>query len=214
MIRLVQGIDREKFPRDIDAMHRNRAEVFADRMGWEVDVVDGWEQDRFDDCNPLYLISIDSMTGAYCGSTRLLPTTGPNMLRDVFWSLLDEGETVASATIWEASRFSVDPAMEAARSANSLNRTTGELICGAFEVGLMAGLTHLVAVFDARMLRVFERANCHPDIIGTPRRIGCVTAYAGVFDVSEATLASVRAAAGITDTVLESTTAEAPCFVA
>jgi acyl homoserine lactone synthase len=136
------------------------------------------------------------------------------MLRDIFFSLLDEGETVASATIWEASRFSVDPAAEAERSPNRLNRTTGELICGAFEVGLMAGLTHLVAVYDARMARVFDRADCRAEVIGAPRRIGKVTAYAGFFEVSDDMLAHVRAAAGIEGSVLESATAEKLRFVA
>lgn len=208
MIRLIQGVDREKFPRDIDAMHRNRADVFANRLGWDVRVADDWEIDTFDFVNPLYLISIDARTGKYCGSTRLLPTTGPNMLRDVFSYLLDPGETIASATIWEASRFAVDPAKEGERSANRLNQTTGELLCGAFEIGIMAGLTHIVAVYDARMARVFERADCRAEIIGTPRQIGKVMAYTGFFEVTEDMLARVRSAAGITESVVETETAE------
>jgi N-acyl-L-homoserine lactone synthetase len=66
----------------MDAMFRNRASVFSERLGWEVTVKDGRERDVFDDENPLYLISVDPYTGAYWGSLRLLPTTGPNMLRD------------------------------------------------------------------------------------------------------------------------------------
>ncbi len=33
-------------------MFRNRAETFADRLGWEVVVKDGYERDMFDDANP------------------------------------------------------------------------------------------------------------------------------------------------------------------
>ena len=44
---------------------------------------------EFDDANPLYLVSVDPDTEEYWGSLRLLPTTGPNMLRDVFPQLLD-----------------------------------------------------------------------------------------------------------------------------
>jgi N-acyl-L-homoserine lactone synthetase len=64
----------------------------------------GYERDRFDDENPLYLVSVDPDTEEYWGSLRLLPTTGPNMLRDVFPQLLD-GDYIESATIWECSRI-------------------------------------------------------------------------------------------------------------
>ena len=105
MLKLIEGSYASLFPREMDAMFRNRAEIFGERLGWEVVVKNGYERDRFDDLNPLYLVSVDPATGAYWGSLRLLPTTGPNMLRDVFPQLLEEGEVVESATIWESSRI-------------------------------------------------------------------------------------------------------------
>lgn len=104
MLKLIEGSCASFFPREIDSMFRNRAEAFSDRLGWEVVVKDGYERDRFDDANPLYLVSVDPDTEAYWGSLRLLPTTGPNMLRDVFAQLLD-GDFIESATIWESSRI-------------------------------------------------------------------------------------------------------------
>ena len=104
MLKLIEGSYASFFPREINAMFRNRAETFAERLGWEVAVKDGYERDMFDDANPLYLVSVDPDTEEYWGSLRLLPTTGPNMLRDVFPQLLD-GDTVESATIWESSRI-------------------------------------------------------------------------------------------------------------
>ena len=89
MLKLIEGSYASFFPKEIDAMFRNRAETFSDRLGWEVVVKDGRERDVFDDANPLYLVSVDPDTEEYWGSLRLLPTTGPNMLRDVFPQLLD-----------------------------------------------------------------------------------------------------------------------------
>ena len=57
MLKLIQGSVASFFPKEMDAMFRNRAETFADRLGWEVVVKDGHERDRFDDTNPLYLVS-------------------------------------------------------------------------------------------------------------------------------------------------------------
>jgi N-acyl-L-homoserine lactone synthetase len=104
MLKLIEGSYASFFPKEIDAMFRNRAETFSDRLGWKEVVKDGYERDLFDDANPLYLVSVDPDTEEYWGSLRLLPTTGPNMLRDVFPHLLD-GEYIESATIWESSRI-------------------------------------------------------------------------------------------------------------
>jgi acyl homoserine lactone synthase len=116
----------------MDAMFRNRAETFSDRLGWEVVVKNGHEQDSFDDANPLYLVSVDPDSERYWGSLRLLPTIGPNMLRDVFPRLLEPGEIIESA------------------------------ILGIAEVAVLAGLTQIVSVFDARILRVLRTVGCSP----------------------------------------------------
>src|ERR1700721_1029065 len=88
-------------------MFRCRAQTFSERLGWEVVVRDGCERDRFDEENPLYFVSVDPRSREYCGSLRCLPTTGPNMLRDVFPALLKDDEAIESATIWECSRICV-----------------------------------------------------------------------------------------------------------
>lgn len=201
MITLIQGSQRGAFPREIDAMHRIRAQVFSERLGWDVEVKEGWEIDRFDDENPLYLVSVDPASKRVRGSLRLLPTTGPNMLRDVFDCLLP-GETIESATIWESTRFSVHQDFATERTANRLNYTTGELLAGIVEVGMVAGLTYVVSVYDARMARILKSAGCAAELIGKPQRIGEVMTYAGLFEINERMLMSIRDASGISSSVL------------
>ena len=99
MLKFIEGSRASLFPLEMDAMFRNRAVTFSERLGWDVTVKDGYERDEFDDANPLYLVSVDPNTNEYWGSLRLLPTTGPNMLRDVFSCLLQDGEFIESATI-------------------------------------------------------------------------------------------------------------------
>jgi len=202
MLKLIEGSYASFFPKEMDAMFRNRAAIFSERLGWEVVVKDGYERDVFDDSNPLYLVSVDPDTEDYRGSLRLLPTTGPNMLRDVFPHLLD-GDYLESATIWECSRICVgaahgQPERDGGRAAYVLS----ELILGIGEVAVAAGLTQIVAVFDARMLRVLKAVGCNPEIIGTPRPIGDVMCYAALFDTGEGQLKAFRAATGIDDSVL------------
>lgn len=201
MLKLIEGSYASFFPKEMDAMFRNRAETFSDRLGWEVIVKDGYERDVFDDANPLYLVSVDPGTEQYLGSLRLLPTTGPNMLRDVFPQLLD-GEYIESATIWEASRICTTPGRSQSEAGRSANQVLSELILGIGEVAVAAGLTQIAAVFDARIFRVLKAAGCNPQIIGTPRRIGGVMSYAGLFDAGEGPLKAFRAATGIERSVL------------
>ncbi len=108
MIRIINGIRRNQFPKDIDAMHRLRKRVFHDLLGWDVKVRDAWEIDDYDRANPLYVLSYGDK-GRLRGSLRLLPTLGPNMLDDTFPALLGDGPEIRSAAIWESSRFCIDP---------------------------------------------------------------------------------------------------------
>jgi acyl homoserine lactone synthase len=187
VVRIIERVDSNRHPQLMDKMFRMRAEVFSHRLGWEVNVIDGREIDRFDDADPLYLLSVDH-AGLLQGAVRLLPTTGPNMLRDVFATLMPGG-AVESPLIWESSRFAINPDAVAAtsrRDANHIvNRTTIELLCGIVEVCRKAGVEHVVSVFDARMARIFRAADCPFETIGTPARIGKVMAYAGLFEISD-----------------------------
>ena len=203
MLKLIEGSYASFFPKEMDAMFRNRAETFSGRLRWDVVVKNGYERDRFDDLNPLYLVSVDPDTEQYWGSLRLLPTTGPNMLRDVFPELLEDGEIVESSTIWESSRIcAVSAKGQPGRGHNGVNYVLNELVAGIGEVALIAGLTQIVSVFDARIYRVLKAVGCEPEIIGRPRRIGETTAFAGLFEPDPVRLAAFRAELGMGDSVL------------
>lgn len=204
MIRIVESCDRAINSALIDQMYRVRASVFSDRLGWDVEVRNGREIDRFDAEDPLYLLSIDEQTGQLQGSVRLLPTTGPNMLRDVFPILLG-GETVQSSLIWESSRFALNP--ELGRRGDDANlvvsKTTIELLCGIVEVCQNAGIPHVVSVYDTRMARIFKAASCSATVIGTPTRIGKIMTYAGIFEITDEMLIRLGEVGNISASVLE-----------
>ena len=76
------------------------------------------------------------------------------------------------------------------------------LLAGIGEVALIAGLTQMAAVFDARFFRILKASGCDPQIIGRPQRIGGTMSYAGLFDVGEGHLQAIRNTLGIEDSVL------------
>ena len=203
MLHIVETSNRLHFEPLIEEMFSLRARVFKDRLQWDVDVRDGKEIDRFDSEDPLYILSTNDETGRLEGSVRLLPTTGPNMLRDVFPVLLPDGMVVESPIIWESSRFCIEPDMDHI-GASRINRITTELLCGLVEVGQRANLSHIVSVYDARMARIFRASNCPAEVIGTPTRIGRVMTYAGLFEVSQSLWNDIAATGAITSPVLGS----------
>lgn len=186
MLKVIQSHQYDKNSELMDKMFRIRAKVFKERLDWEVEVKDGYERDYFDDLNPLYLLSVDD-EGELLGCLRLLPTTGPNMLRDVFNVLIPDGK-IESPLIWESSRFCINPDIRHnTRDTETafVNRVTIELLSGIAEVGLAAGLNFVVTVYDARMARLLKRVNCPADVVGGPIKIGKVMTYASLFEVSE-----------------------------
>jgi acyl homoserine lactone synthase len=207
MILAIEGVDRHAYPDLFDQMFRMRATVFADRLGWDVTVVDGREVDRFDAEDPLYLLCVDELTQELKGAVRLLPTTGPNMLRDVF-GVLVPGGSVESPLIWESSRFAINPELSVGPGRQDVNQfvntTTIELLCGLVEAAQLAGVEHIVSVFDARMARIFRAADCPYELIGVPARIGKTMTYAGLFEISDSMRRRLGDAGGLHAPVLAS----------
>jgi acyl homoserine lactone synthase len=200
MMLLIEPRTRSSFSGYIREMHRLRSRVFKDRLDWGVEVQDGLEADRFDQADATYLICIDAAQ-AVQGCVRLLPTLGPNMLRDTFPSLLGGRAAPAAADIWESSRFALDPT-EKPKRVGSLAPATYELFAGMIEFGLARSLIDIVTVTDLRIERILRRAGWPLRRISEPMTLGSTMALAGYLEVSVEALASVRAAGGIGGPVL------------
>jgi len=90
------------------AMFAARKRVFVDMLRWDLPVLDDmYEIDQFDTPAAEYLILLGD-EGEHRASARLLPTTGPHLLGDLYFWLCDEAVPRGPA-IWEISRFCVDP---------------------------------------------------------------------------------------------------------
>ncbi len=201
-VKLIQGARKTEFPAEIDAMFRLRKLVFADRLGWNVNVRNGWEIDVYDDADPLYLVACDH-GGVVRGSLRLMPTTGPTLLTDVFARSFSEPVDVRSASVWEGTRFCVQPDEENGSGRGSLNQATVELFVAMCEVSLMAGLSHIVGVYDPRLVRIYRRIGWSPEPLAESHAFPHGPIYVGLWDVSEEALALMQARNGLTCSVLE-----------
>jgi N-acyl-L-homoserine lactone synthetase len=199
MIYVVDSLNNHLHTDLLEDMFRLRKRVFHDRLGWEVEVQDGKEIDMFDHLDPAYIISVDD-DGHVVGCVRQLQTTGPHMLSDVFSSILDGEAPVRSSRVWEATRFCVDTQrlQMGGRGRNSISYVTSEVMIGALEYAMSAGVTDAIAVIDPVMNRVLHRSGNGPyDYLGSPKPMGKVVAMAGLIDCSEERVGRIREFAGI-----------------
>ncbi len=188
----------------VSDMFRLRRRVFADTLNWDVTTVGDFEIDKYDAYSPTYLV-VQNDAGKVCGCVRLLPSTGPTMLEEVFPILIGPGCYKSSNSVWESSRFAVDTEMGGRESARLISPYTLELFAGMLEYGLMNGWSHVVTVTDLRLERVLGIARWPLQRIGDEREIGTTMAVAGLVEISQAMLDNVRKTARITSSVLAKT---------
>jgi acyl homoserine lactone synthase len=131
--------------------HELRHQAFVDRLGYDVPSHDGLEWDQFDTPRATYIVV--ELAGRCAGVTRLVPTTAPYMLKDVFPELLPY-DPPAAPDIWEATRIAVDAALPASARDAALRA----LIVGVQRFGLAHGIRHYlglmpVAIFKRTLIR-------------------------------------------------------------
>ncbi|WP_051776978.1 acyl-homoserine-lactone synthase [Pseudorhizobium pelagicum] len=166
-----------------------RAQVFQDRLRWNVRVSGGQERDIFDRLQPTYLAAVtpDDMV---VGCVRLLPAHGPTMLSTVFSTLLSDGTVVDLCRCVEASRFCVDTARH--RDGSVLHNATRSLFAAMVDWSLRQGFAAIVVVVDLRMERVLRRARWPLSRLGNPKPMGMTSGVAGMLTVCARQLRTLR----------------------
>lgn len=198
MILVIDALNRHLFDDVLDEMFKLRKRVFSDRMGWDVTISNGREIDAFDELDPSYIICLDD-SYSVIGCARLLQTTGPHMLSDVFFDILDGEPPLRSVTMWESTRFCVDrDKLSKGKARNSVAYATSELMAGILEYGRDSGIQDIITVIDPLMDRILKRSDNAPyGYVGKTADMGKVKALAALCDCTDERIAKVRAFAGI-----------------
>jgi acyl homoserine lactone synthase len=170
----------------LEGMFRLRHEVFKERLDWEVGSQSGRERDMFDDLDPVYIVCEEQ--GEVLGSWRLLPTTKPYMLKDVFPELLYGMPAPEAPDVWEISRFAVSKRVAGNESLGTVKTVTNLLLEQLFKFAAQRDIKRIVAVADVRFERILKRAGLLTHRYGPPMEIGVTRAVSGFADVSDLNL--------------------------
>jgi len=164
MLYFVDRHNRSQFAGQIEEMYRIRHRIYVDERGWKaIAKPDGREIDQFDTEDALYILALDDC-GAVMGGTRLLPTTGPHLMRDVFAHTVTWGRVPCDARIYEISRYFVWGNLRREARAKLVH----ELLCGVLEFAMERGISHLSGVFDTFFIPRFLEGNWKIHHLGLP----------------------------------------------
>ena len=119
----------------LQSMFEDRRAVFVDLLKWDVPVLDGrFEIDQFDDERATYIIIADE-SGDHLGSARLLPTSRPHILGQLFdhlcWAPPPRGPD-----IYEITRFCLSRRQNSSARRQTRNRLVSALALYGLENGI------------------------------------------------------------------------------
>jgi acyl-homoserine lactone synthase len=199
MILVVDAANRGHFAADLAAMYRQRKSVFVDRVGWNIPVVADQEVDSYDLLeDTVYLLAKDEPDGPVLASTRLLTTTGPHLMRDLY-SVSYRAGLPCGPTVWEVSRYCTAPGIAGRGKRLSL---LWEIICGTIETSLEHGINRVIFAANRALLPLALECGWEARAVGPTMSDGHDEVTAVVAAVTPEGLRSVRDRHGVTQQVL------------
>ncbi|MDH1270586.1 N-acyl-L-homoserine lactone (AHL) synthase [Rhizobium pusense] len=197
MYLLVQAHQYARYSSLLEQSFRLRKRIFHDTLNWKVDVAGDFERDAYDDLGPAYLMWCNHDASKLYGTLRLMPTTGPTLLHDVFGRTCPDVDLMAPG-IWEGTRMCID--VEALRQDEpelDSSKAFCLLLLALCECAMAHGIDTLVCNYEPQMARIYRRAGLPVDEVGRADGYGRFPVCCGVFDVSRNTHLKMQNALGI-----------------
>lgn len=178
-ISTLSGLHSE-FPSALtEALARYRHQIFIERLGWPLPASNGKETDQFDRPDTIYVLARDA-DGALCGCARLLPTSGPYLLRDVFPAMMGGEPLPCSSSIWELSRF-----------ASTSRAATRRLLTAVVARAAQEGARRLIMISPLGVERLLQRMGVRTARAGEPVMSDGQTIFACWLDIDAHTCAAL-----------------------
>ncbi len=188
MIYIVTPENEHLYSAEMDQVFRLRHKVFVEEMGWTaLAKPDGREIDQFDTKHAVHMLYIEDRE--VLGYQRLLPSTRPHLLSEVFPELC-EVERPEGAHIWEISRHCVAPGHRAGgRYANSV---ANALATALVEWGFECGISQYIIEIDPMGILPLIQLHFRLMPLGLPKNIGGKDVIALTMNFDNRTLQRLR----------------------
>lgn len=203
MFFVLEDHNKNKYPMLYQRMFQLRKEVFAEQMEWDVKLTNLGEVDAYDDCNPAYLVWTNADKTTLYGCLRLLPTTGPTLLYDVFRDTFPNNVSLTAPGIWEGTRLCIDEkALAKDHPAMNPKRAFCLLLLGLCEVTLHFKIHTLISNYEPATKRLYNMSGAMLVELGRADSYGKRPVCAGSFEVSRKVLQNMRIRLGVSHALL------------
>lgn len=171
----------------LPALHRLRHKIFVERHGYQVPTFRGMEWDAFDTPAAVYLLWRDDLRQVRA-IARLIPTTFPYMIKELWPELIYGEELPSRPDVWEVTRLGVDRSL----APTLRGRVFGEMMCACGEFGRKLGISEYYLVTHPRVIRSIEANGCSVRLLGRSRAIGRCVVTAAAVAVTDRAIATLR----------------------
>lgn len=183
----------------LPSAYRLRHRIFIERQRYEVPNWHGMEWDQFDTPAAVYLLWRDE-TRQVRAVARLIPTSLPYMIQQLWPELVSGGDMPSSDDVWEVTRFGIDRDLPR----DQRERAFGEMFCALAEFGLRRGIREYMFVTPALVIEhAVGRAGVPWQALGEPKRLGTLRVVAARSAATEEALLRLRAHHRIEGPVLQ-----------
>ncbi|CAA2155113.1 Isovaleryl-homoserine lactone synthase [Methylobacterium brachiatum] len=200
MIHVVTPANAHRYGDAMEQAWRLRHQIFVEEKGWtDLARPDGREIDQFDTPHAVHFLAMEGDT--VIGYSRLLPTTRPHLLSDVYPQLC-EGERPVGPHLWEWTRQGVARSHRA--RGRVVNPVSIALLTGIVEWGREHGLTALLLQMPTLYMIHVIQLHFRAQPLGLPIQIGGEEIMAATAAFDDRTLARLRTVHGDSRSVLVS----------
>lgn len=200
-MKIINGRDAHLYENDLTKAYQLRHQVFVEEKGWEdIRKADGIEKDQFDTDDAIHMLLYEEKE--LIGYQRMLPTTAPYLLSDVYPQLC-ESELPNDQAIWEWTRFAVDKKHRG--GGRKLSRAGNLLLSAIVEWGLERGIHSIVIEMNPLWLLRLVQLHFKVTPLGIAQQIGNEEVLAVLASFDARTLARLRELRGDERTAITAT---------
>lgn len=190
MAHVVTARNKNLYERQLDHYFDWRYRIYTLNKQWMPENEARREVDQFDHEGAVYLLGFRG--DAFVAGARLMPSSGPTLLRDVFPELAAE-RGLPNRSDWAdwTRMFTVPEARE-----RGYGGVTGAMTCAVMEYCLNEGVEWVGGVQETYWLPRWEDFGWEVRVLGLPRTIDGTSVVAAFMRVDEESLQSARQVAG------------------
>jgi acyl-homoserine lactone synthase len=196
-LHVISDENRHLYEDVLESYFRIRHEIYVDERGWkELKRPDGREIDQFDTPDTVYLMALDGRK--VVGSHRLVPTTSPTLMGDLF-PFLSIKPPIRRPAVYELSRVFV---VREYRGEQAQPRIESIIMAGTMEYALAEGISQFTIVMETWWLPRFLAMGWNIRPLGLPQTINGMSCVGVICDVNDEIWAETCARRGVAENVV------------